>query len=174
MATKKAAKAEIEKASSTTAIGTLTLATTDLLGKYAQVLSQEALAPKDLIETFRALRDIKAVLEDKNSGLETVAKAKVIAFLKGYGKPFSEKGGMEATVGGMLVRMHPSRTGYDAKKVEALLRSKGKEPSAYMQQEVRYTMPEANTMQMEKLRKLLGDEMESCQYEESWTVSTPK
>lgn len=159
---------------SVASIDTIEASTKDLLMTYARILSQEALAPRDLVRTFKSLREIQKVLEDKNSGLEVLAKRQLIAYLKGYGKPHSDKGAMNATVDGLFVKMHLTRTGHDPKKVEALLRAKGKDPQLYMVQKVSYGVPDEGTTSYEKLSKVLGDELESCRYEESWTVSTPE
>lgn len=169
-----AKKQAIEKLVNSESITVLTQASRDVLAKYAMVLSQETLAPAVLAQTFQALRDIEKVLEDKSSGLTTIAKKRVIAYLKSSGRVTTEKGSMEAAVGGLTLSMHPSRTGFDPKKVEGLLRAKGKEPSGFMVAKVSYAMPEDDAVSMEKLRKVLGDELESCRYEESWTVNTPK
>lgn len=171
MATKKQA---IEKVTKADTLDVLTESTNDLLGKYASILSQEALSPTLLARTLKAIRGIKEVLEDKRSGLETVAKQRMVAFIKGHGIPTSDKGALSVELGGLVCEMRPYRTGYDSKKVEALLRAKGKEPSHYMVQEIKYVLPDENTAGMEKVKKLLGDELESCRYEESWTLMTPK
>lgn len=155
-------------------ISVLKDATRDVLGKYAQILSLDAVSPKVLAETLQALRDVKKILEDKNSGLEVLAKKRVEAYIKGHGKIATDKGSMSAEVDGLKLFMKPWRTGYDAKKVEALLRAKGKSPDTRMVQNISYSMPDEGTATFEKLKKELGDELESCRYEETWVVSTPE
>jgi len=170
----KKAEKSLEAAKSLATVENITLAAKDVLGRFAVMLSDEKLPPEQLAQVFLALRDIEKVLEDKNSGLTTIAKKRVIAYLKAHGRVTTEKGSMVAEVGGLTLSMHPTRTGYDAKKVEALLRAKGKDPAAFMTTVIKYEMPPENSVEEAKLKKLLGDELESCRYEESWTVATPK
>jgi len=137
------------------------------LATLAELASAE-LAPEQLAEVFKLERTMTKALSD---GIDPVLKQKVIAVLKEHGKLKADTKGLYEF--GTL-SMKPYRSGKDPKKVEKLLRARGKDPGKFMLPTISYALPPAETELYQKLVKELGDELEACEYDESWTVNTPK
>lgn len=142
-----------------------------LLQQYSEVLSQPTITPTELASTYADLQQMTKLLDD---GLVKMTKQRLVALLKEKGRLTSEKGSMELLQGGWLLKMRPWRTGLDPKKVEATLRAQGKEPEKYMTTLVSLGLPPEKTQQRQVLEAALGDARESCRYDESWSLETPK
>lgn len=105
---------------------------------------------------------------------DTSIKKKVADFVRENGETYTEAGSMRAACGGQILTIQPTRTGYDKKKVEALLRAKGQSPQMYMVQEITYSMGD------DTIGKILGaqvatpDELNTCKYEVNYKVMQPK
>ena len=63
-------------------------------------------------------------------------------------------------------------SGYDPKKIEALLRAKGMSPQGIMQQEIKYTMAEDTIAKM--AGKTTPAELEACKHDAKYSVLRPK
>lgn len=143
------------------------------LTALAQLVSAD-LSPADTLRTFKLLREVKKVVTDERSGLEQALRPSIVVMLKAAEKT-TDKGGRELEMDGLRVAMHRTRTGLDPKKVEARLRAMGKEPDAVMDTVLTFKIPDPTTERFAKLVTLLGpDAVKDCQYEESWTISTPE
>ncbi len=140
------------------------------LEQIAVVLSQAELGAPTLAAAMLVLRETKNTIE---KGLEPVAKQRMIEMLKKDGQQTTDKGSMEAQVGGWKLSMSPTRTGIDPKKLEARLRSKQVDPAKYMRQTISYAIDEDKLNSLIDKRVMSNDELVDCRYEESWTVRTP-
>jgi hypothetical protein len=156
------------------AISTIGVAATDVLRKLAEVVSMENLTPGELATVFYTAATIEKILTDKKNGIKETARKKVIAYLKGNGTKGADSNVLTAIVGGWVLKMNPYRTGYNPELVAARIIAKEEKLEKYMVKQISYIMPDKDSEQMQKLRKLLGDELDKeCKYEESWTVSSP-
>lgn len=74
------------------------------------------------------------------------------------------------------IRIKPHRTTFDPKKVEALLRSKGKEPSRYMDVVTTFAVNQERATAITFVDGipqppgLTVDELETCRYETTWVL----
>lgn len=91
---------------------------------------------------------VKTKLESWSESLEAFQKNirdRCLDALKAAGKVVTDKGSVELTEGGYVLSARPWRTGYSAKKVEALLRAKGLHEDQlmkYMDRQVSYKLSE--------------------------------
>jgi hypothetical protein len=172
--TKKDVKKEIVKSINTNALSIVVQKTDESISRaladVAQLLSNP-LPPPVLGGVMRALRQAKSNIE---KGLEPIAKQRLIAMVKEQGTAVTDKGTMEAIVEGWRFRMKPYRTGIDPKKLEKLIRAKGLNPDNYMSKVISYSFDETGANKLVDTKKMTADELESCHYEESWTVETPE
>lgn len=139
--------------------------------RLAEILSLETLPPATLAATMKVLRDAKKGID---GGLEPIAKKKIIALLKDLPPKVGTKGSREMVVEGWRIPMKPYRTGTDPKKLEALIRAKGLEPGKFMSTKITYELSDDDVKKAALAKVVSGDEIESCKYEESWTVETPE
>src|SRR3990167_9750709 len=77
----------------------------DGLSRLAEILSLENLTPATLAATMKVLRDVKKVISDDRSGLETAAKAKIVQLLRGLPAKAGTKGSREMLIDGWGVPM---------------------------------------------------------------------
>lgn len=106
--------------------------------------------------------------------ISDVARALLIAHLQKEGKQTTEKGSLGLEVGGFKLEARPTRTGYDAQKVEALLRAKELSLDTYMDKDIRYVLNETRLESAVVAGVLSKDEVETCRYEVSYALQTPK
>jgi len=127
--------------------------------------------PAVLAEAYDRLTEVQKVVEDTIK----VAKDKMKELVKSTGT-FVEgtKGSYEAVLGEYQYSIRPTRTGVDPKKLEALLRSKDKDPEVYMDPKVTYTVNEQKLGAALAKKVLTKAELETCMYEESYALQPPK
>lgn len=140
------------------------------LTQLAVILSQDDLAPETLASCMAVIRDANKALTD---GLEKQAKVRMIALLKEKGSKKTDKGSLELEAGGWSIVMQPYRTGLDPKKLEGVLRAKGIDPAKWMTQTISYAVNTDKARQLLDKKILSADDVENCQFNESWTVKTP-
>jgi hypothetical protein len=86
---------------------------------------------------------VKTRLESWAKSLEAFqdnVRERILAALKSSGKQVTDKGALELREGEYILAARPWRTGYDGKKVEALLRAKQADVTRWMDQEVKYKL----------------------------------
>lgn len=122
--------------------------------------------PEVVADTLSLVREAKSIVES----YDKTVKARVEEILKERGEVVTDKGSRRL---GRLF-MKPYRTGIDPKKFEALLRAKDLSPSKYMDQRVVYDFNNGKAVDAVKAKKISQEELDSCKYDESWVVETPK
>lgn len=95
--------------------------------------------------------------------LKDLMEARVIEAVRRDGQQVSEKGSMSMLAGNTELRIQPTRTGLDPKRLEAKLRAKGIEPGKFMRQKVTF---EIDPVKVKGLSSVLSDaEVKSCMYD---------
>lgn len=122
----------------------------------------EALAP-----TLTEVKRFAGVIESAEAAL----KARVVLWVQSKGTTITEKGTKRIEAEGWKLDIQPNRTGFDPKKVEALLRNKGFDPIAGMDSKISYSVNDG------KLKDLLAmdegiteDELEGTRYDLTFKV----
>lgn len=129
------------------------------------------LAPAPAGGLLKLVRGWTKVLEDAESAL----KQRLIALLKEGGQPTEGTTAYTLEQDGVRISMHRTRTGFDPKRVEAILRAKGRQPSDYMDATITYKVNEEKLMLAVGQGYLTVEELEAtCRYPESWTLKTPE
>ena len=139
-----------------------------VLQRMALVISKVTDAQQG--EALLMVRSAGRAIEDT----ETVLKQRIVDFLTKNGVQTTEKGTLQASVGGFRLEVQPTRTGADPKKVEGLLRAKGLDPSLGMDAKVSYVPNDGKLADAVRNGKLTEDELASCQYALSYRLITPK
>lgn len=131
-------------------------------------MSGRALAPAEQGHVLMLVRDTKKALEDT----EKLIKAQMVALLKEKGEQVTDKGSRALEVDGLRLKMKPYRTGYDPKKLEALLRARSMNVESFMRPTISYAVDDAK---IPALAEQLGaDTLESTKYDESWVLEAPE
>lgn len=133
-------------------------------------LSISTITDEQQPEALTVVRSFGRVIEDT----EAVLKQRIVEWLKTNGTQTTEKGTLQARVAGYVMEIQPTRTGMDGKKLEALLRAKGLDPSLGMDAKVSYTPNEGKLADAVRVGKLSEDELATCQYDTSYRLITPK
>ena len=126
--------------------------------------------PADLAEVSEALANIETVIGDYRQ----VARARVLELLVEHGQVVTDKGTKRATVDGWVFEARPTKTGHDARKLEALIRAKGANPAQYMETVITYKVDENKIHSMLSDGVMTKDELDTCKPVEGWSVQTPK
>lgn len=111
------------------------------------------LALTQMPTAIEQVRVLEAALEGTRKFMEKM----VIDDVQKKGEPVPETKGSIALG---AIRIRPWRTTFEDKKVEALIRSKGKEPQQYMDAQVKYVVNETKALEV-----LTKDELETCRYD---------
>lgn len=89
-------------------------------------------------------------------------RERILDLLKGSGTQVTEKGALEYEDNGWILRARPWRTGYDSKKVEALLRAKGADVARWMDADVKYKVNQTKLGGAMQAGVLTDAELETC------------
>lgn len=135
------------------------------LALLAQAVSMD-LTPKQVGFGLSRLLDIEAAVTDIVKSMKDRVKALVLI----KGEVTTEKGSRQLNTDGTLLEIRPHKTGLDPKKVEALLRAKGKNPSEFMDAVISYKV---NTEKLQGAR-FTEQELQNCQVDLNWAVQRPK
>ena len=127
-------------------------------------------SPAELTETFIHLKAWEEALEDIGS----VARGMLLKILETGGTVTTDKGSMSMQIGEYRIQARPWRTGFDPKKVEALIRAKGKIPGDFLDQEIKYVVSLVRLENAVTMKELTRDELETCKYPLSWALQAPK
>lgn len=135
----------------------------------AVALSGELTTDK-VAEGLRFVREAKKIVENYDDTMKTRVKD----ILLKSGQVATEKGARFLDAGGLRLFMKPTRTGVDGKKFEAMLRAKDMNPEKHMNMKIIFEYDAQKALSLVANKKISQDELESCKYDESWTVETPK
>lgn len=100
----------------------------DLFKSLSAALERPDLTPGELAH----FRDTSSFWGSGMKKLDETAKARQERLVREQGQVTSEKGSMELVQDGYRFPLRPKKTGYDDRKVEAMLRAKGLDPSVAM------------------------------------------
>lgn len=168
MATKKVAMVAVKKpAKLSLAAGAQQLK--EVVKTYAEALSNP-LTPERLTEVFDQVRAFQKNMDD----LYEAARQKVLALVTEQGDTVTATGSKRLELEGWLLEIRPQKTGYDSKKVLAVLRNKDINPNVYMDTEITY---KANPEKMDLLVTeglLTKNELEACKVDLKYAVQPPK
>lgn len=139
----------------------------DYLTAASLILSQTNLPVPVLAETFDMLKGY----EDAISDVAGVARGKLLDLLKEKG---SGESSLKLTVGDWELSARPRKTGLDAKKLEALIRAKGIDPTNYMTTKVTYEVDPARTELLIADGKLTQAELDTCVPPIEYNLMRPK
>lgn len=128
----------------------------------------------ELAEVLTTVKSYTGVLEAAEENL----KRRALPLVLKEGKVVTEKGTRRLAGDTFTLEAQPNRTGYDPKKLEALLRMNGFEPTVAMDSKVSYTVNEG------KLRDFLAgegaaaglhpDQVEATRYDASFKLLVKK
>jgi hypothetical protein len=140
------------------------------IGRISQVFSGRGdIVPAQAAEAYDALKDTEKLVES----IVQVAKSKMEELVRAKGRPVEgTKGTIRAPEMGYEIR--PTRTGFDAKKVEARFRAKQVDVNKYMDPVVSYIINEGKLLSAAADGVLTKDELESCRYDVSFSVVKSK
>ena len=128
------------------------------------------LVPERAVRAFSQLKQI----EDAVDKVAKVARTQVLELVRKSGQVFTDAGSIRAQFGEFVVEARPTRTGYDPKRVEALLRAKELDLQRYMDAEVVYKLNTGKLADAVAKKKISADELETCRYEPSYALQKPK
>lgn len=100
----------------------------DLFKSLSAALERPDLTPGELAH----FRDTSSFWGSGMKKLDETAKARQERLVREQGQVTSDKGSMELVQDGYRFPLRPKKTGYDDRKVEAMLRAKGLDPSVAM------------------------------------------
>lgn len=101
-------------------------------------------------------------------------KDRLLLYLNVYGQQATAKGTMRCDVGGYEVQAIPTRTGVDAKKLEALLRARGIPVTDAMAEAKTYKVDAAKVAELVAMGKLSPDDLTRCGPDKSYRVSVKR
>lgn len=146
----------------------------DFLADLADVASTPDLPPA---MTARLLSVTRRLANGLSKNIEPTVKDRIVRMLKEHGVVSTEKGSRRLATGNgpedMVLFMKPYRTGVDPTRLEALLRAKQLKPAKYMFEIPTYKINPVGINKLLEDGLVTQDELDDCQYKESWTVSTP-
>jgi hypothetical protein len=132
-----------------------------------------ALASKDLAPP--ALGGLFGMVKQTAEAIEAVEKnlKERIIRLAMATEPTTPNGARLLDCGAISIPLNPRNTGYDAKKVEALLREKKADVAKYMAQVVSYAIDETRLLSIVGDGVMTTDELELCRHELKFNVMRP-
>jgi hypothetical protein len=147
----------------------------DGLSTLRELVNDSALGPTALTGVWAALKSAEKVLNDEKAGLLKVMKPRIVKYLEENGTKDadSETSTLKSIVGGQLLKMNRNGGGYDGDKVAGILLQMGKKPESYLVKHVTFTVPKEDTEDYQKLKLLLGDQLNECKKPEGWSVFAP-
>jgi hypothetical protein len=135
----------------------------------SQVLSHD-LAPSSLASLYPSITKWYSALESmKNNTRDRLLKA-----VRETGTVKSEKGSMAARIGDFMVEARVQKTGFDDRKVEHLLRSKGASLDAGMDATLSYKASPSKLANMVGAELISEDELKTCELEIKYALQQPK
>jgi len=142
---------------------------TSLAALAAAFSGKGELAPPTVVEAFQVLKSAEKLVADTL----TIAKTKMQELVRAGGVPVEgTKGTIRNASLGYEIR--PTRTGFDAKKVEAKFRAKQVDVNKYMDPVVVYVINDGKLLSAAADGVLTKEELESCRYDASFSVVQSK
>jgi hypothetical protein len=140
----------------------------DNLSKLSSFLA--ALTP----ETAGGLYSLITRINDVTSDLKGETRDRILTLVKEHGNQKTDKGTMQFMAGGWVMEIQPTRTGFDAKKLEAMLRAKGHDAELCMDAKVSYVANDGKVADAVRRKLITEDEAASCKYDPSYRVMEPR
>lgn len=137
------------------------------LMQFGQAIS--GVSDDDLGAMLTKAKAFTGVLEAAEGNL----KRRIEALVRANGEKVTDKGTMRLAVNGYVYEAKPTRTGYDAKKLEALLRMNGVSPDQAMDAVVTYKVNEGklSDVVLAGNTPLTEELLEQAKYDINYSVS---
>ncbi|UOF79708.1 hypothetical protein [Caudoviricetes sp.] len=138
-----------------------------LMQALASVADQLSNLPADQVPAaVQLMAGGKALFEEAY----TRFRDRAISQLKESGTPIGEKGSLTQQLGRWTMTAIRTRSGFDPKKVEALLRRKGLDPAAWMRTTLSYAVDEDKLNNLRHRPDVTPADLEGCKYDESFRI----
>jgi hypothetical protein len=158
-------KAIVKQKSAPLALSKIEEDFTTVLTKLAVVVS--TLVPSQLSKAHNMFKTGIDALE----AMHSMVKQNITKLVVEEGELITEKGSKAAVVDGIKFTIQPNRTGYDPKKIEALIRMRGCAPEVWMDTNITFSVNEGKLDALLKLGdKVTKDELELCRYNLTYKV----
>lgn len=128
------------------------------------------MTPEEQGPVFDTTKKVKEVAEY----MYEVTRVRVLKYITEHGERKTEKGTLVAVVGGYALEAQPARTGVDSKKLEAMLRVKGLDPTVAMDAVVTYKVNNDKAVDAVARGVITEGELVACHYEASYRVMGPQ
>lgn len=128
------------------------------------------LAERELVEVLATVQSFKGVV----TATEAVLKLRVGKLVAARGTVVTDKGTKRFVENGWSAETQPTRTGFDPKKVESLLRMRGVRPETAMDSVVTFKVNEGKLADAVKAGVLTEDELEMLRYDIAFRVMVKK
>lgn len=139
------------------------------LQAIAEVLSHGELLPAAATNVYGQLKQIEDAVKDMTS----MARDRLLAFIREEGVKVTESGSLRAQFGGFEIEAKVRNTGFDPKKVQILLRQKGMGPEAGMDATITYK-PNADKLNtLVRQAYLTAVELEACRFDVEYNLQRP-
>lgn len=138
------------------------------LGMLAKAVSGE-LTQRQVGVTLQQLK----TWADDIEALRRVLKQRTELVLLDRGTPVEGTTKLALDEDGVTLSMHLSRTGYDPKKVEKLLRNKNVDIAMNMIPSISYKVDERKLHELVGKKTLTQGELEACRYDKTWVIDAP-
>lgn len=120
-------------------------------------------------EIYNECLDLIGVLEEIKEAL----RKRLIAAAVNLGQVTSEKGSRRTVSGSYTIEIRPWRTGFDPKKVEAMLRTRDLDPLEHMDAKVQFSVNEGKLAQLPLVTTVSQEQVESCRFDTAWALQRP-
>jgi hypothetical protein len=144
------------------------------------VLSNFALAAQRMGQAMSVIQDEQvpaaiAVLRRLAGGLEENTerlRERALLYLNVHGQQVTEKGTVEAKVGGYTLRAVPMRNGVDPRKLEAALRAKKLNPADWMIPTITFKLDQFRLSKLMVAGHLTEEDLKAIQYDKTYRIET--
>lgn len=138
-----------------------------LMATLVSIADQLANLPAEQVPAaVQLMANGKALFEEAYSRF----RDRAITQLKENGSPVGEKGSLTQQLGTWTMTAIRTRSGFDPKKVEALLRRKGLDPAAWMRTTLTYAVDDEKLANLKARPDVTAADMEGCKYDESYRI----
>lgn len=140
------------------------------LGVLARAVTNALANPDRLAGALKQLGNWSDALE----AMQASVKQAIRVLVAQRGDRVEGTASLALRLPGATLRIKPHRTGYDSKKVEALLRSHGIDPSVGMDADVKWKANADKLAMLQGQGRFTEDHLASCKYDLSWDVMSPE
>lgn len=137
-------------------------------------LANELSDPLISVEALANVANRLLQLTDLADELATIARRRITDLVKKAGHKTSDKGSLKFEDAGWVFELRAKNSGYNSKRVEALLRAKGYSPGTYMQTVITYAVDPDKLVDALHEQVFTKDELATCRYEEAFSVQRPR